>query len=86
MKTKLQIRKRLDSAELQLKELKAWHDKAYAKYQEERRTWGKDADRGEMDYASDLTSECEKEISILKWVLNLNNKPTVKFNTDEGDE
>jgi len=86
VKTKTQIKQRLHSAEEQLKELKAWHEKAYAKYQEERRTWGKDADRGEMDYASDLSSECQKEIDILKWVLNLDKKQQFKFNTDEGEE
>lgn len=86
MKKVTQIIQRLNNAEEQLKELKAWHEKAYAKYQEERRSWGKDADRGEMDHASDLSSECQKEIDILRWVLDLDKKQEVKFNIDEGDE
>jgi hypothetical protein len=72
MKTQEEIQQRLDDALLQSEDLKEWHDKAYQKYQDDRKWWGKDADRGEMDYVSDLQSGLYSEIKLLKWVLNEN--------------
>lgn len=86
MKKVTQIIQRLNNAEEQLKELTAWHEKAYAKYLEETKVWGLEADRAEIDYISDLSSDCHKEINILKWVLDTSKEPIVKLNTDEGDE
>lgn len=87
MRNEDEIRQRLKQIKQDLEEAKAWHDKAYANYQEERKHWGKDADRGEMDAASDAATNCANEIRLLEWVL-ADVKPDVpiKFNMDEGDE
>ena len=87
MRKESEIRERLESVKKDLAYAKAWIDKAYANYQEERRVWGKDADHGEMDAASDAATNCANEIRLLEWVL-ADAKPgnPVKFNTDEGDE
>jgi hypothetical protein len=87
MRNENEIRERLESVKKDLAYANEWHDKAYANYQEERKNWGKDADRGEMDAASDAATNCANEIRLLEWVL-ADAKPEVpiKFNTDEGEE
>lgn len=69
MKTKEEIEIRIEECTLQLEHLNEWHEKAYEKYKEERKRWGKDTDRGEMDHISDLQSELIQEIKLLRWVL-----------------
>ena len=71
MKSKEEIETRLAEIQAQYNQLTEWHDKAYQKYTDDRRWWGRDADRGEVDYTTDLLSECYNEIKILKWVLNI---------------
>jgi hypothetical protein len=72
MKTQEEIQQRLEDALIEYEQLTEWHDKAYAKYQDDRKWWGKDADRGEMDHVSDLQSGLYSEIKLLKWVLDEN--------------
>jgi len=87
MRKESEIRERLESVKKDLAYAKAWIDKAYANYQEERRVWGKDADHGEMDAASNAVTNCANEIRLLEWVL-ADTKPEipVTLNRDEGDE
>lgn len=70
MRTIEEIRERLDMAIQEFDHLEEWAISAHHKYQEEKRIWGKDADRGEMMHVRDLQSNFKKEISTLKWVLN----------------
>jgi hypothetical protein len=70
MKTKDEIQAKIDDLLLEYNDVKDWHDKAYERYQKDRNFWGKDADRGEVDHASDIMSDCHNKIKILKWVLN----------------
>lgn len=87
MRNEDEIRQRLDQVKQDLEAAKVWHDKAYANYQEERKNWGKDADRGEMDAASDVATDCVNEIRLLEWVLaDVKPEIPIKFNTDEGKE
>ena len=70
MKTKEDIQDRIADCFAELQQLNEWHVKAYKKYEEDRKLWGEEADRGEMDHVSDLQTELHKEIAVLNWVLN----------------
>ncbi len=90
MRKESEIKERLEQVKKDLEHANEWHHQAYIKYIEERKNWGKDADRGEMvayNAAFDIATNCANEIRFLEWVL-ANAKPgnPVKFNTDEGDE
>ena len=87
MRKESEIKERLEQVKKDFEHVNAWHDQAYKKYIEESKDWGKDADRGEMDAASDAATNCANEIRLLEWVL-ADAKPEVpiKFNTDEGEE
>ena len=87
MRKESEIRERLEQVKKDFEHANAWHDHAYKKYIEERKDWGKDADRGEMDAASDAATNCANEIRLLEWVL-ADTKPEipVTLNRDEGDE
>lgn len=71
MKTKEEIESRLESCNDEAANLKEWYEKACENYKKDRSFWGKDADDGEMRYASDELSKVTSEIKILKWVLNI---------------
>lgn len=87
MRKESEIRERLESVKKDLADANAWYDKAYANYKEERKNWGKDADRGEMDAASDAATNCANEMRLLEWVLDdIKPEIPIKLNTDEGDE
>lgn len=69
MKTKNKILKRLEEARVEYSQLQEAHNKAYESYKKQRDFWGKDADRGEMDYLSDLSTTVYNEIKLLEWVM-----------------
>lgn len=52
--------------------VKAWHDKALARYQDNVKSWGREhADYGEVDYTSSEMAKIAQEIITLKWCLNI---------------
>jgi len=69
MKTEKEILERLEEARLEYLQLQEDHKKAYESYKKERDFWGTNADRGEMDYISDLSTDVYNEIKLLEWVL-----------------
>lgn len=69
MKTEKEILERLEEVRLEYVQLQEAHKKAFKQYQSQRDFWGKDADRGEMDYISDLSTDVYNEIKLLEWVL-----------------
>ena len=69
MKTEKEILVRLEEAMLEYSQLQEAHEKAFNQYQSQRNLWGKDADRGEIDYISDLSTNVYNEIKLLGWVL-----------------
>lgn len=69
MKTEKEILERLEEARLQYLEFQEAHEKAFKQYQSQRSLWGNDADRGELDYLSDLSTDVYNEIKLLEWVL-----------------
>jgi hypothetical protein len=88
MRKESEIKERLEQVKKDLEHANEWHHQAYIKYiEEERKNWGKDADRGEMDAASDAATNCANEIRLLEWVLaDVKPRIPIKINTDEGDE
>ncbi len=71
MKTVGEIRAKLVDLVAEYDHIKEWYNKASEKYQKDKDYWGRDqADRAEMDYASDELSKCGHKIHILKWVLD----------------
>ena len=69
MKTEKEILERLEEARLEYVQLQEAHKKAYESYKKERDFWGTNADRGEMDYISDLSTDVYNKIKLLEWVL-----------------
>lgn len=69
MKTEKEILERLEEARLEYVQLQEAHKKAYESYKKERDFWGTNADRGELDYLSDLSTDVYNEIKLLEWVL-----------------
>ena len=69
MKTEKEILERLEEARLEYVQLQEAHKKAYESYKKERDFWGTNADRGEMDYLSDLSTDVYNEIKLFEWVL-----------------
>ena len=71
MKTEDQIRARLIDDRIQMKELMEWHERAYQTYLQDRKIWGRDAERGEMEHVSDLMTALNHEIMALEWTLDI---------------
>ena len=71
MKTQDQIRTRLIDNRIEMKELMEWHERAYQTYLHDRKIWGKDAERGEMDHVSQLMTALNHEIMALEWTLDI---------------
>ena len=69
MRSAEEIRGRISQAESQYQEFKDWNEKCQIKYQREKKIWGSDTDRSEMEYTLYLMNDCHKEIQILKWTL-----------------
>lgn len=71
MKSEAQIKERIDQLESELVEAKGWLKGATDQYYDDRKTWGKDqADRGEMETASDQCRQLQVMINTLIWTLN----------------
>lgn len=68
MRSVSEVLSRLEEAEKDLAYHQEWYKKARENYDRDRKFWGQ-ADDGEMRVASDATSESQKEVTILKWVL-----------------
>ena len=71
MKAEEQIKARLIDSRMQMAELIQWHEKAYQKYLQDRKIWGRDAERGEMEHVSDLMTALNHEIKAIEWVLDI---------------
>jgi hypothetical protein len=68
MRSASEVSLRLEEAEKELAYHQEWYKKARENYDRDRKFWGQ-ADDGEMRVASDASSESQKEVTILKWVL-----------------
>jgi hypothetical protein len=68
MRSASEVSLRLEEAEKELAYHQEWYKKARETYDRDRKFWGH-ADDGEMRVASDASSESQKEVTILKWVL-----------------
>jgi hypothetical protein len=68
MRSASEVSLRLEEAEKELAYHQEWYKKARENYDRVRKFWGQ-ADDGEMRVASDASSESQKEVTILKWVL-----------------
>ena len=68
MRSASEVVSRLEEAEKELAYHQEWYKKARENYDRDRKFWGQ-ADDGEMRVASDASSESQKEVTILKWVL-----------------
>jgi hypothetical protein len=68
MRSASEVLLRLEEAEKELAYHQEWYKKARENYDRDRKFWGQ-ADDGEMRVASDASSESQKEVTILKWVL-----------------
>jgi len=72
MKSKEEIESKLNEIKIEREYAREWYEKASLKYQKDRDYWGKDqADRGEMDAASDALANCNDQIKLLSWVLDI---------------
>ena len=68
MRCASEVSLRLEEAEKELAYHQEWYKKARENYDRDRKFWGQ-ADDGEMRVASYASSESQKEVTILKWVL-----------------
>jgi hypothetical protein len=70
MRTIEEIEERLSQAVQEHESVKEWHDKAWERYREDKKYWGKDqADYGEVDYSGQELAKISREVSVLKWCL-----------------
>jgi len=70
MRTKDEIEERLSQAVQEYEAVKEWHDKAWDRYRQDKKDWGKDqADYGEVDQSGSELAKITREITILKWCL-----------------
>jgi hypothetical protein len=72
MKSKEEIQQMLSDALLDYDYLQDWLSKAMAKYQEDKKYWGHEADLGEVQTVNGLIGERKTEIQVLEWVLRDN--------------
>ena len=68
MRSASEVLSRLEEAEKELAYHQEWYKKARENYDRDIKFWGQ-ADDGEIRVASDATSESQREVTILKWVL-----------------
>lgn len=70
MRTIEEIEERLSQALQEHAHVKEWHDKAWERYREDRKYWGKDqADYGEVDQSGQELAKITREVTVLKWCL-----------------
>lgn len=75
MRTQEQIKARIDELKAEKDLCQKWVNAANTRYESERRTWGKDADRGEMETANDQMRDLVTMITTLEWCLQSQLEP-----------
>ena len=70
MRTQQEIESRMKDISEELENHKQWVINAKKAYDEDRKQWGRDADRGELSAAYEAVKDCEQALSNFNWVLN----------------
>ena len=70
MRKKEEIEERLLQAVQEYEHVKEWNKKAWERYREDKKYWGKDqADYGEVDHSGQELAKITREVTVLKWCL-----------------
>jgi hypothetical protein len=74
MRSQEEIEEKLESFLKEKSHCEEWVSTARKKFGKEKEFWGKDADDGELRYATDCLSDVQTSINALLWVLNRDKK------------